>query len=187
VSIYRLASVCLASYLLGSVSWAYLAGHRWGEDLRRRGTGNLGARNVYRSLGWGWAILVGLGDVAKGAAGVWLALHVSSEPSLAWIALACCVAGHNYSLFLGFRGGKGLAAAAGGAALLAPVALGWTAGLAGLILAIARRPYFTAISITIVFPMAATFTGEAVWYRVLPVCLVIFSRHIQHLRPHPAG
>ncbi|HEX5973131.1 MAG TPA: glycerol-3-phosphate 1-O-acyltransferase PlsY [Gemmatimonadaceae bacterium] len=114
------------SYAVGSIPFAYLAGAAAGVDLRTQGSGNLGATNVFRVLGWKIGILVFLADALKGAVPVLLLpprLDAPGDPVL-W-ALACGVAaivGHVRPLYLGFRkGGKGVATAAGVFFALAPL------------------------------------------------------------------
>ncbi len=115
-----------AAYLLGAVPSAYLLA-RWmgGVDLREVGSRNLGATNLYRVLGWKAAIPAAAFDVAKGAFPVALAARLGVGPS--WWPLAVglfAVLGHVYSPFVGFRGGKGVATAAGVFLALAPAPLG---------------------------------------------------------------
>lgn len=104
----------LTAYVLGSVPVAFLVGRlAGGLDIRRVGSGNPGALNVFRQVG-GWAALVVLvADVGKGAGAVlfseWLG---ASEMAVPIVALAV-VAGHNWSVFLGLKGGKGAAAVLG--------------------------------------------------------------------------
>jgi glycerol-3-phosphate acyltransferase PlsY len=114
------------SYAVGSIPFAYLAGAAAGVDLRKQGSGNLGATNVFRVLGWKIGILVFLADALKGALPVLLLaprIVAPGDPVL-W-ALGCGVAailGHVRPLYLGFRkGGKGVATAAGVFFALAPL------------------------------------------------------------------
>jgi glycerol-3-phosphate acyltransferase PlsY len=121
----RFALWLLASYALGATPTAYLAGRlARGIDLREHGSRNLGATNVYRVLGWGWAIPVALIDIAKGAIPV--ALFAPRAEGGSWGAVLLGVAavlGHVFSPYVGFRGGKGVATAAGMFLALAPVAV----------------------------------------------------------------
>jgi glycerol-3-phosphate acyltransferase PlsY len=116
----------VASYLLGAVPTSYLAARLGrGIDLREHGSRNLGATNLYRVLGWRYAVPVGLFDVAKGAIPVLVFAPQASSSQL--FALACGVAaivGHVFSVFVRFRGGKGVATAAGVMLGLTPAALG---------------------------------------------------------------
>jgi glycerol-3-phosphate acyltransferase PlsY len=111
----------VAAYLLGATPTSYLAGRLGrGIDLREHGSKNLGATNVYRILGWRYAIPVALIDIAKGALPVLLA------PPPAWLPVAAggaAVLGHMFSPYVRFKGGKGVATAAGMFLALAPIAL----------------------------------------------------------------
>ena len=114
------------SYAAGSIPSAYIAGKARGVDLRKHGSGNLGATNVIRVLGTRIGLVVFAFDVAKGALPVvLLPRYTSSSLPPVWIAIACGVAailGHTRPLFLLFkRGGKGVATAAGVFLALAPI------------------------------------------------------------------
>jgi glycerol-3-phosphate acyltransferase PlsY len=114
------------AYLSGSVPFAAIAGKLRGVDLRKQGSGNLGATNVFRVLGWKIGLLVFLADALKGALPVLLLPPriVSSRDPVVW-AIACGIAaivGHVRPIFLGLRkGGKGVATAAGVFFALAPI------------------------------------------------------------------
>jgi glycerol-3-phosphate acyltransferase PlsY len=114
--------LALASYLLGAIPTSYLtARFARGIDLRTVGSGNLGATNLYRQLGWRYAIPAGLFDLAKGAIPV-VVFGPLAGGGL-WIPFGLgvlAVVGHVYSVFVGFRGGKGVATGAGVVLGLAP-------------------------------------------------------------------
>jgi glycerol-3-phosphate acyltransferase PlsY len=120
-----LLAIALA-YLSGSLPFAAIAGKLRGVDLRKQGSGNLGATNVFRVLGWKVGLLVFLADALKGALPVLLLPPriVSSRDPVVW-AIACGIAaivGHVRPIFLGLRkGGKGVATAAGVFFALAPI------------------------------------------------------------------
>ena len=115
-------------YLAGSTPTSYLAARIAGIDLREHGSKNLGATNVYRVLGWKYAIPVGLVDVGKGALPVFLADRWGTGSDWYPLLVGCAaVAGHVFSLFLRFRGGKGVATAAGVVLAIAPGPLGVSA------------------------------------------------------------
>jgi glycerol-3-phosphate acyltransferase PlsY len=116
----------VASYLLGAIPTSYLAGRLFrGIDLREHGSRNLGATNLYRVLGWRYAVPVGLFDAAKGLVPVLVfAPRVSASEVFALVCGLTAVLGHVFSVFVGFKGGKGVATAAGVMLGLAPVALG---------------------------------------------------------------
>lgn len=123
----------LAAYLLGAVPFAYLIARARGVDLRRVGSGNIGATNVSRALGRAWGVLAFLLDAAKGwlpAALFPLGARAAGAAPADLFGVGCGVAavvGHIWPVFLGFRGGKGVATSAGMLLGVAP----WAA-LAGL-------------------------------------------------------
>lgn len=119
----------LLSYVMGSIPAAHIAGRAKGVDLRRHGSGNLGATNVFRVLGWKIGLAVFVFDAAKGALPVlYLPGLVVSTLSPEILAILCglaAIAGHVRPLFLKFgKGGKGVATAAGVFLALAPVPMG---------------------------------------------------------------
>ena len=112
-----------AAYLLGSVSFAYWAGRIKGKDLRKEGSGNLGATNAGRVLGWHWFAAVFILDIAKGTLPV-LASHSANDPWLPIAVAAAAVLGHVFTCFHGFKGGKAVATSLGVLIGLAPPAAG---------------------------------------------------------------
>jgi len=121
--------VCLIiAFLLGGIPFGLLVGYLVGQgDIRKKGSGNIGATNVWRVAGPGPAIFVFVGDIGKGVAAVWLAMifHDGGWPlAFAASALACgfvAVLGHMFSPFLRFKGGKGVNTALGVFIMLMPV------------------------------------------------------------------
>lgn len=119
----KVVFVLTASYLLGSIPWGYLVGVWWkGLDIRRYGSGNIGTTNAFRILGPGPGTVVLLGDILKGTLAVLLAKSIGSE-LLAVAAGLAAIAGHSWSIFLGFRGGRGVATGAGVILGLVPLAI----------------------------------------------------------------
>ena len=111
-------------YLAGSIPFAFLAGRYFrGVDIRRIGSGNVGAANVLRSTSTLMAVLVMLLDAAKGAGAVLFAERLAPGDAAPAAAGIAAVVGHVYPLWLRFRGGKGVATAAGVFAILTPLAL----------------------------------------------------------------
>ncbi len=117
------------SYLVGAFPTSLIAGKLVrGIDLREHGSRNLGATNVYRVLGWKVAVPVALVDIAKGAIPVlFFAPRVSSSLSVALLMGVAAILGHVFSVFVGFKGGKGVATGAGVMLALVPKALGISA------------------------------------------------------------
>ena len=113
---------CLGGYLLGALPFSAWIARLHGVDLRRVGSGNYGATNVARALGKGWGALALLLDATKGAAAVHWGTHLGLT---GWDLLAvgfCGILGHVASVFLGFRGGKGVATSLGVFVALEPMA-----------------------------------------------------------------
>ena len=130
-AIVHCLSAVLVGYLLGSIPFGLLIGRRAGVDVRQVGSGKTGATNVMRSVGLTQGLLVAVGDTAKGAAAVLIAQHILASPAALgaayanlapWAAAAAAlaaVAGHNYPVYIGFKGGRGVATTGGIALALA--------------------------------------------------------------------
>lgn len=136
----QFAALLIGSYLLGSIPFGVLVARAQNVDIFQVGSGNIGATNVKRALGWGWALVVFGFDVAKGALPVWAAKSLLVDHVQEWgIAVGiAAVLGHCLSPWLRFKGGKGVATTLGMLLALHP----WTAltGLAVfLVAAIATR------------------------------------------------
>ncbi|MGH9744428.1 MAG: glycerol-3-phosphate 1-O-acyltransferase PlsY [Candidatus Acidiferrum sp.] len=119
-----LISIPAAAYLLGSIPFGLLLGKLFGaQDVRKVGSGNIGATNVARAAGLPAGILTLLLDAGKGALAVFLAVRLSNESAM-WMMVAglCVLAGHCFPIWLGFHGGKGVATAAGVFLVLCPPA-----------------------------------------------------------------
>jgi len=112
----------LIGYLIGSLPIGYLLGRLKGIDVRTIGSGRTGGTNVYRALGARLGLLTGVLDFAKGAVPVLLMRSLFGDEVAAALAGAAAVAGHNWSLFLGFKGGAGGSTAAGALLALNPLA-----------------------------------------------------------------
>jgi acyl phosphate:glycerol-3-phosphate acyltransferase len=125
-----LAAVALA-YLVGAIPVGYLVGRAFGvTDIRRHGSGNIGATNVLRTAGRLPAALTLIGDVVKGAGAVWLGATLAADGWAAAASAVAAIVGNCWSVFLGFRGGKGMATGLGAFLALvpwavAPAALVW--------------------------------------------------------------
>ncbi len=150
------AAALVASYLLGAIPTSYLAGRLFrGIDLREHGSKNLGATNLYRVMGWRFAIPVGLFDVAKGVVPVLLFAPRVSDSQL--FALGCgitAVLGHVFSVFVRFRGGKGVATAAGVMLALTPAALAVAALVWAALVFLSGYVSVGSIAAAAIFPVA---------------------------------
>lgn len=117
-------ALVIGGYLLGSIPSAYLVTRfRTGQDIRQMGDGNMGAKNTAESVGWGAGLAVAFADVGKGALSVALARWMSAPAYVTLLAGAAAVLGHDFPIYLGFRGGQGMAALLGVFTVLFPVPL----------------------------------------------------------------
>lgn len=146
----------VASYLLGAIPTSYIVGRLGrGIDLREHGSRNLGATNVYRVLGWKFALPVGLFDVAKGLIPV--ILFGPLAPAVPYFPLLCgtmAIVGHVFSVFVGFKGGKGVATAAGLLLGLAPLALPAVLVVWAVIVRATGYVSLGSITAAVLFPLA---------------------------------
>jgi len=115
---------CLGAYLAGSIPTSFVVARVFaGKDLREFGSRNLGATNLYRLMGWKGAVPAGIFDIAKGAVPVLLAVKYTTPVWFPLIVGASAVIGHVFSPFVRFKGGKGVATAAGVFLGLAPLSI----------------------------------------------------------------
>ena len=116
----------VAAYLIGSIPFGFLVGKMRGIDVRTVGSKNIGATNVFRTVGRNWGLLAFALDFLKGFIPTFLALHyvrASDDATLAFLPLAtgvACVAGHMFTCFMKFKGGKGIATGFGMLVALTP-------------------------------------------------------------------
>jgi len=169
----------VASYLLGATPTSYIAGKLGrGIDLREHGSKNLGATNVYRILGWKYAIPVALIDIAKGAVPVLFAPN-SPYPWLPLAAGGAAVLGHMFSPYVSFKGGKGVATAAGMFLALAPLAVLIAIPVWGVCLWLTGYVSLSSIVAVLSVPLMVALLqpGESYvfWASVVLVLLIIFA------------
>jgi len=213
----------LIGYLLGSIPFGYIVGKMRGIDIRQHGSGNIGATNVFRTLGRNWGVLVFALDVLKGVVAVRLAMNISDTyagfihfPSAApgvlqgepvmWIRIGFCqipvdqflgivagfgcFLGHCFPIWLGFKGGKGVAVGAGILIGLTP----WTAiiGLAiwGIAFKISRyvslASVLAAVSLPIIVWLLERKTDAIFWF-TLTISLLAIWRHRGNIQRLLAG
>ena len=142
-------AVVIGSYLIGSIPCGLVIGKLRGIDIREYGSGNIGTTNVLRTLGARYGALVLIADVFKGVIAVLLARYIIGSPMSEMAAGFAAVAGHDWSLFLKFKGGRGVATSLGGVlpmAMWAPLAA--VAGVVIFIAIIALTRYVSLASIT---------------------------------------
>jgi acyl phosphate:glycerol-3-phosphate acyltransferase len=162
--VWRYVVAGVGAYVLGSISpgifWGWLLRH---IDVRRHGSGRTGGTNVWRTAGFPAALLTAIVDALKGTAGVWLAGLLGLPLWARALAGTLAVLGHNYSLFLKFKGGAGTATSVGAAALL------WPPSLAVLVLSgvaaglLVGHASVASIVVALLLPVLFLVRGEGVY------------------------
>jgi acyl phosphate:glycerol-3-phosphate acyltransferase len=176
----------VVAYLVGSVPFALLLARRWGAaDLRLVGSGNIGAANVLRASGVRAGVLVAMLDIAKGAASVALASHLSNVAAAPAVAGVSAILGHIYPVWLRFRGGKGVATACGVFSVLTPIAV--PPSLIVFLLTVWGTKYISLGSIvaTVALPSIAYATGSSTVTLVAAIAaaaLIIFRHRSNVMR-----
>jgi len=172
----------LAAFLLGGIPFSHLIARRRGVDLRTVGSGNVGATNLARTLGYGLGAVGLLLDAAKGAVAVLVpsvVLGPQATPLVQALAAALAVLGHSFSPFLRFKGGKGVATGAGAFAVLAPLATLAAVGVFGLTVALTRIVGLGSVLAALALPLAAYLfnADRAVTVAAAVVGVVVIARH----------
>jgi len=158
------------SYLVGSIPTGFLAGKARGIDIRTIGSGNIGATNVFRYLGTKAGVAVLLGDILKGFAAVvvvtrvcWYVFGVTGDATareaLEIVAGLAAILGHNYTCWLRFKGGKGIATSAGVLVALVPYSLLIILGVWIVVFALTRFVSLASICASFTLPFANWLTG----------------------------
>jgi glycerol-3-phosphate acyltransferase PlsY len=179
-----IALFALGGFAAGSFPTGIIVARARGIDLRKVGSGNIGATNVGRALGKRWAIFVLVVDALKGWAPAALSQRWLPPMGVAIVALAA-VLGHMFSVFLKGRGGKGVATSLGAALALAPLAALASAGLYLLLYAAFRISSLGSLVAITSFPLALYVTGDrerAHYLFAAVIAVLVIARHKDNLR-----
>jgi glycerol-3-phosphate acyltransferase PlsY len=180
MTVVSILLVTIIGYLLGAISFAVIIARSKGVDIFKEGSGNPGATNIKRILGKRWGNVVFALDALKGFTSAGMPLMVYDDDRLAVIGLIAAILGHSFSVFLKFRGGKGVATTIGGL-----LALMYPALLIGLVVwliifytkkVVALASIFFAVSL----PLSAYFiygTEDPRFYLGVVLALFIVGRH----------
>lgn len=179
------------AYLLGSLPTALvLVRSMTGEDVRRTGSGNVGATNALRAAGWKAGAAVTVIDVAKGALAVWLMRRINPESGWVAAAMLAVVIGHCYPVWLKFRGGKGVAAGFGAFLVIAPLSALAALGVWILVLVISRWVSLASMIASAVFPLALKLIDSPDMVTLISVsaaAVLIILRHSSNIRKMLSG
>jgi glycerol-3-phosphate acyltransferase PlsY len=171
------ALLLVAAYLVGAFPSSYVVGKlARGIDLRQHGSGNLGATNAYRVLGWKAAIPVFILDIFKGWFPTFFFPRIDGSDAWQW-ALgygAAAIIGHVFSIYVGFKGGKGVATGSGVFIALAPLAVLVATIVWGILLFATRTVSIASIAAAVVLPIAVWLMGAPLLLRALALALSTF-------------
>lgn len=175
--------VVIISYLLGSIPFAYIIIRLFkGIDIREVGSGNVGTTNALRTAGKRVALAALLGDLLKGLAAAWLGMRAGGQ-GLAAACVLAAVIGHCWPLFIGFKGGKGMATTAGAVLFLMPKVFLLLAIIFILIVLFSRYVSLASISVAVLLPLIALFMSQSGSYLLASVILtlLVVYRHRENI------
>jgi acyl phosphate:glycerol-3-phosphate acyltransferase len=174
---------------VGAIPVGYVVAHLLGVDIRRRGSGNIGATNVLRTAGWTPALATLFGDIAKGYVATWIGSKAGGGAAWAGAAAVLAVAGNCWPVFLGFRGGKGVATALGAFLRVTPWALIPAAVVFACLVASFRFVSLASICAVIGLPLAILALGypAALALASLAVAAIVVVRHHENIQRLLAG
>ncbi len=182
------ALLAVPAYLLGTFPTALLVARAGGHDVLAEGSGNPGASNVARLMGWKAGLLVMAGDLAKGAVAAGVGLGVAGRGA-AYVLGILAVLGHTYPATRRFKGGKGVATAGGMLAVLHPLLVLVLAVLWFLVARVLRLASVGSMLVAVLFPVGVALSGRAGWEIALTAALgaLVLLRHLPNLRRLLAG
>ncbi len=189
-SLYSIVLIVIA-YLLGSIPVGLIVARLMGgADPRKSGSGNIGATNIVRTLGKGAGVVTLIGDMAKGAGPVFYALYYlgnAGGPNLVSLVALATVCGHIFPVYLGFKGGKGVATALGVLVVVSPLAALICAAVFGVIVFFTRYVSLGSMYAAVTMPLALALVPGKLYFvpvSVLIAMLIVFKHkdNIKRLR-----
>ena len=173
---------CVIAYLLGSVSVGIIISKVFhGPDLHTVGSGNTGASNVQRTMGWKYGILTFVGDMLKGILSCWIARLLTDDHTAVLLAGLFAIIGHNWPVFFGFKGGKGVSTSTGVLLWCYPIPALICMGVTVLVIALTK--YISLGSITLVTLYAvivSVFYSQGDWFVIawaVVIAVMCIARH----------
>ena len=176
------AAVVIGSYLIGSIPCGLILGRIRGVDVREYGSGKTGTTNVLRTIGKKYAAVALVCDVLKGVIAVFLARYVLDSHVGEMAAGLAAVAGHDWSIFIKFQGGRGVATAVGGLFVMAPLAAVGGMGVFAIVIALSRYVSLgsilgslSGVAIMVAFTALDRTPWEYLVYTGVVVALIVFQ------------
>ena len=172
------------AYLFGAIPFSLIISRMKGVDLTKIGSGNFGATNVYRALGLKYALLVFALDIIKGVIPIYITISLFQSPIIHLFVGFSAIIGHTYSLFMGFRGGKGVATAIGVFTLMVPVPMGITLVVALIALFIFRYVSVSTLIGCVLLPVLMYYfdSPTPVIYAIGIISFFIVIKHRSNIR-----
>ncbi len=178
-------AIIILAYLCGSIPLGYIFGRIKGKDIRKEGSGNIGFTNVCRVLGVKWGIPVLVFDILKGFLFPIISFKLGLKDEIAILSGLSAILGHNFSIFLKFKGGKGVATSAGVFLALAPIETIITLGIFGVVFSITRIVSIGSIISSISLPIMIFFISPekklVLIFSILASCFIII-KHIPNIK-----
>jgi len=178
-----------AAYLLGSIPTGLLLGKAYGIDVRKEGSGNIGATNLYRTVGRKVGVITLVGDCFKGLVPVMAARAWGlGAEQVAWVGLAA-FCGHVFSVFLRFKGGKGVATALGVFLALSPLAVAIAVGVFAVLVLKWRYVSLGSICAAAIMPLAVSLLGgnRVLLLVTVLIALSVIVKHHENIKRLVAG
>ena len=187
--VLQLISCVIAAYLLGSIPTGLLLGRALGVDIRAAGSGNIGATNVYRTMGRKLGIITLLCDCLKGLIPVLAAKYLGFP--LPWVAAVGLAAflGHVYTIFLRFKGGKGVATALGVFIGVSPVSVLAALAIFSFVLWQWRYVSLASIAAAVAIPVVVALVEQKAYFTYMAVVIatIVIHKHRENIRRLKAG
>lgn len=179
--------IALASYAIGGLPVAFLTARLLrGVDIRKQGSGNVGASNIWQTVSRVAVVPVGLAEIGQGMAGILIAKLADQSLAVQVTAGLAAIAGHNWSPFLRFSGGRGVAHAIGFMVVLSWPGLGSFIGVSLLGVALRMIPQFVGLAVVIT-PLAAVAAGQSIEIvaGLLAMAAIIAAKRLLSNQPQP--
>jgi glycerol-3-phosphate acyltransferase PlsY len=193
---FLLTVIAVTAYFLGTIPFGLLISRARGIDIRQHGSGNIGATNVWRVLGKKWGLLTFFCDAAKGWLAVWAGMRwaaadpgVLGDSSLAGIVAALgCIVGHSFPVWLGFKGGKGVATSLGVLVGMMPLASAIVLGVWLVVFLLSRYVSLASIAAALALPAVVAalissgrLSGQANLYFACVAGALVVRRHRENI------
>lgn len=181
---FSYAVILFSAYIIGSIPTGYIIGKIHNIDIRKHGSGNIGATNVYRILGKKWGIITFLLDFLKGFIPTYISFKIFDSPYIVILTALMAVLGHIFSIFMRFKGGKGVATASGSLIVILPIQILISLVFFITVVRITKTVSAATLSSTLVFLLSSILikTKKEFMYMSIIISAIIFYTHIPNIK-----